>query len=114
MMCPACGQETPLTRSFCMHCGDFLQLGEAAVRESMLSDLQSEGSASLVRRTGAWLATSLVLFAAALAFRMMYRESTLPLFEETLVVDLLTLEPAPPLPTTEIPALALGVPGAPP
>lgn len=114
MMCPACGQETPLTRSFCMHCGGFLQLGEEEVRESMLSELEGEGSALLVRRTGAWLATALVLFAAALAFRMLYRESTLPVFEETLVVDLLALEPPATLPEAEIPALALGVPGAPP
>ena len=110
VICPKCGQDTSANKSFCSHCGGFLALGTAEVQASLEAEVLGEAQARSVRRAGTWLATAVVLLVAALVFRLSFRESDLPRFEESPVLPLLQLE-APRLPPApEMPMLSLPVP----
>ncbi|GEM_PF-6447340 len=111
MICPKCGADTPLQKTFCVHCGGFLELDRAEVRDALASEALSEAQLALARRAGTWLAVSLALLAGAIAFRVNNWEDDLPRFDEAPVLPVLALDPNPPeIPPVPIPLLALPVP----
>jgi hypothetical protein len=110
VICPKCGQDTSANKSFCNHCGGFLALGTAEVQASLEAEVISEAQARSVRRAGTWLATSIVLLAAAMLFRLSFREKDLPRFDESPLIPLLQMESPRLPPAPEMPMLTLPVP----
>ena len=110
MICPKCGQDTPIQKSFCVNCGGLLETDFGSVQEAVGMEVRDEARSALIRRSGAWLAVSIVLLAGALAFRLANREKDLPRFDESPVFQILDLESPQPYPELEMPELALPVP----
>ena len=108
MICPKCGAQTPLQKTFCIRCGGFLELGRAEVQDAMAAEAQTEGRAALVRRAGNWLAVSLILLLLAWVFRASHWEKDLPRFDESAVLPLQALEP--PHPMVQVPIVELELP----
>ena len=112
MICPKCGQDTPIQKTFCIHCGGLVEMSMGDVQEVVEAEAGLDAQRHFVRKMGTWLATSLVLFAAAVAFRMGNREKDLPRFDEPPVLQILDLEPLPPFPAVDLPPLTLDVPAS--
>lgn len=113
MICPKCGQDTPVQKTFCVNCGGILEVEGGAVQELAESEVRLASQSALVRRAGVWLATALAFLVAAIAFRASNLEKDLPRFDEAPVLQVLDLEPQRPFPAVEearIPVLALPVP----
>lgn len=110
MICPQCDQDTSANKSFCIHCGGVLALGTAEVQASLKAEVLREAQAESVRRAGTWLATAIVLLAAALVFRLSFREKDLPRFDESPLIPLLQMDPPRVPPVPEMPMLTLPVP----
>ncbi len=79
----------------------------------MQSEVQLEAQAALIRRSAVWLATSIVILVAAIAFRVGNWEKDLPRFDEPPVLQVLDLEPLRPMPVVEMVPLAFDVPPSP-
>ena len=110
MNCPKCGSETPIQKTFCIHCGGFLELGRSEVRQALADESLAESQAALARRTGNWLAVSLVLLVLAWVFRSSHMEKDLPRFDESPVLPVLMLEPEGSMARIPLPELVLEVP----
>ena len=110
MNCPKCNEETPVNKAFCVKCGGFIERGTGDVMEAVRTEVAVEARAAFLRKMGVWLATSIVILAGALAFRLTNRERDLPRFDETPVLPILEFEPPHPLPALDIPVTVLPVP----
>ncbi len=108
--CPKCGLDTSANKSFCAHCGGFLALETSEVQAQLETEVLGEARARSVQRAGTWLATAIVLFVAALVFRLGFREKDLPRFDESPVLPLLQMESPRLPPAPEMPMLVLPVP----